>query len=230
MCKKDYMEIEGDDSSDEKAASDVETTDRPMPPAISIPEPPKPKTPRPKSPARSKTPPKAMSEGDHEEKLQVEGDGTVGEGSDGTPGSKKSRPRTVIKDDQLKVLHAAFTANHLPTKKEREDLVERTGLSMRVIQVWFQNKRSKERKMQKESGTLPSKEPGCKDENESSEAKPTNFDSEMQSMKTEDGCLDLSSKKEIPQNDHRSAIPEPDSTAPKPPESVEPMQVDSSTS
>lgn len=56
-----------------------------------------------------------------------------GEGGDG--GSKKSRPRTNIKEDQLKILHAAFVATPLPSKEEREELVMKTGLPMRVIQV-----------------------------------------------------------------------------------------------
>ncbi|ELU00130.1 hypothetical protein CAPTEDRAFT_97456 [Capitella teleta] len=145
MCKKDYMEIEGKCGKPSGRAPG-------SCPACG------PGTRPPGAPQDSE---------DDDATTQVssaEQDAPESNGGDGTPGSKKSRPRTVIKDDQLKVLHAAFTANHLPTKKEREDLVERTGLSMRVIQVWFQNKRSKERKMQKESGTIPSKDPANKDE------------------------------------------------------------------
>ena len=36
--------------------------------------------------------------------------------------------------------------NSKPNKAQREALVAETGLNLRVIQVWFQNKRSKERK------------------------------------------------------------------------------------
>ncbi|ELU00131.1 hypothetical protein CAPTEDRAFT_168913 [Capitella teleta] len=65
----------------------------------------------------------------------------------GGKGSKKRGPRTTIKAKQLEVLKSAFAATPKPTRHIREQLAKETGLPMRVIQVWFQNKRSKERRM-----------------------------------------------------------------------------------
>jgi LIM homeobox protein 1 len=63
------------------------------------------------------------------------------------PGGKRRGPRTTIKAKQLEVLKTAFNQTPKPTRHIREQLAKETGLSMRVIQVWFQNKRSKERRM-----------------------------------------------------------------------------------
>ncbi|XP_062589850.1 LIM/homeobox protein Lhx5-like [Saccostrea cucullata] len=62
-------------------------------------------------------------------------------------GAKRRGPRTTIKAKQLETLKAAFAATPKPTRHIREQLAQETGLNMRVIQVWFQNRRSKERRM-----------------------------------------------------------------------------------
>ncbi|CAF4143596.1 unnamed protein product [Rotaria sp. Silwood2] len=59
---------------------------------------------------------------------------------------EKKGARTTIKPQQLEVLCKAFESCSKPNKTQREQLVAETGLTLRVIQVWFQNKRSKERK------------------------------------------------------------------------------------
>ncbi|OWF41151.1 LIM/homeobox protein Lhx1 [Mizuhopecten yessoensis] len=64
-----------------------------------------------------------------------------------TAGAKRRGPRTTIKAKQLEVLKSAFNATPKPTRHIREQLAQETGLNMRVIQVWFQNRRSKERRM-----------------------------------------------------------------------------------
>lgn len=74
-------------------------------------------------------------------------DGTDPNGNHSGPGSKRRGPRTTIKAKQLEVLKAAFNATPKPTRHIREQLASETGLNMRVIQVWFQNRRSKERRM-----------------------------------------------------------------------------------
>ena len=61
---------------------------------------------------------------------------------------KRRGPRTTIKAKQLEVLRSVFSQNPKPTRAVREQLAADTGLSMRVIQVWFQNKRSKEKRLQ----------------------------------------------------------------------------------
>ncbi|KAH0549263.1 hypothetical protein KQX54_007453 [Cotesia glomerata] len=75
-------------------------------------------------------------------------DGGAGGGSgDGGAGSKRRGPRTTIKAKQLEILKTAFSATPKPTRHIREQLAKETSLPMRVIQVWFQNKRSKERRL-----------------------------------------------------------------------------------
>ncbi|XP_059479381.1 LIM/homeobox protein Lhx1 [Neocloeon triangulifer] len=66
---------------------------------------------------------------------------------DGAVGSKRRGPRTTIKAKQLEILKTAFSQTPKPTRHIREQLAKETGLPMRVIQVWFQNKRSKERRL-----------------------------------------------------------------------------------
>ncbi|CDW58759.1 LIM and Homeobox domain containing protein [Trichuris trichiura] len=65
----------------------------------------------------------------------------------GGGGAKRRGPRTTIKAKQLETLKAAFAATPKPTRHIREQLAQETGLNMRVIQVWFQNRRSKERRI-----------------------------------------------------------------------------------
>merc|ERR1712088_825603 len=67
-------------------------------------------------------------------------------------GTKRRGPRTTIKAKQLEILKLAFDQTPKPTRHIRETLAKDTGLPMRVIQVWFQNKRSKERRMKQLAG------------------------------------------------------------------------------
>jgi hypothetical protein len=60
---------------------------------------------------------------------------------------KRRGPRTNITAKQLELLKTVFAATPKPTRLMREQLAKETGLSMRVIQVWFQNKRSKEKRV-----------------------------------------------------------------------------------
>jgi hypothetical protein len=61
-------------------------------------------------------------------------------------GSKPARVRTVLNEKQLHTLRACYGANPRPDALMKEQLVEMTGLSPRVIRVWFQNKRCKDKK------------------------------------------------------------------------------------
>lgn len=62
---------------------------------------------------------------------------------------KKRGPKTTIKPHQLEVLKNCFDQNPKPTPKVFEELSKDTGLTKRVIQVWFQNKRSKRKRINK---------------------------------------------------------------------------------
>lgn len=59
---------------------------------------------------------------------------------------KQARVRTVLNEKQLGMLRACYNMNSRPDALVKEQLVEMTGLSSRVIRVWFQNKRCKDKK------------------------------------------------------------------------------------
>lgn len=59
---------------------------------------------------------------------------------------KKKRIRTSFKHQQLRIMKAHFQINQNPDSKDLKELSERTGLQKRVLQVWFQNSRAKQRK------------------------------------------------------------------------------------
>ena len=82
--------------------------------------------------------------------------GTSGNGGAGgvnlagkkTNDRKSARARTVLSEKQLNILKTCYSANPRPDALMKEQLVEMTALSPRVIRVWFQNKRCKDKKVQ----------------------------------------------------------------------------------
>lgn len=70
-----------------------------------------------------------------------------GPGGAGVPdGMGQRRYRTQMSSLQLKIMKACYEAYRTPTMQECEVLGEEIGLPKRVIQVWFQNARAKEKK------------------------------------------------------------------------------------
>jgi len=65
-----------------------------------------------------------------------------------TDGNTK-RPRTTITAKQLEVLRQNYLVGSKPSRHTREQIAAETGLDMRVVQVWFQNRRAKDKRMQK---------------------------------------------------------------------------------
>ena len=61
---------------------------------------------------------------------------------------KSARARTVLSEKQLNILKTCYSANPRPDALMKEQLVEMTALSPRVVRVWFQNKRCKDKKIQ----------------------------------------------------------------------------------
>jgi len=59
-----------------------------------------------------------------------------------SPSRKSRKKRTKITEEQLALLKLAYEENCIPDYGEREILAEKTGLSIRVVQVWFQNRRA----------------------------------------------------------------------------------------
>ncbi|KAK9511123.1 hypothetical protein O3M35_005744 [Rhynocoris fuscipes] len=62
------------------------------------------------------------------------------------------RPRTTITAKQLETLKMAYNNSPKPARHVREQLSQDTGLDMRVVQVWFQNRRAKEKRLKKDAG------------------------------------------------------------------------------
>jgi hypothetical protein len=61
------------------------------------------------------------------------------------------RPRTILNAVQRYDFREAFKQSPKPCRKVREHLASKTGLTVRVVQVWFQNERAKVKKMQEEA-------------------------------------------------------------------------------
>lgn len=76
---------------------------------------------------------------------------------------KTTRVRTVLNEKQLHTLRTCYASNPRPDAMMKEQLVEMTGLSPRVIRVWFQNKRCKDKKksiqMKQQQGSRPVSSP-----------------------------------------------------------------------
>ncbi|XP_026464323.1 LIM homeobox transcription factor 1-beta-like [Ctenocephalides felis] len=68
---------------------------------------------------------------------------------DGRRGPK--RPRTILTSAQRRQFKASFELSPKPCRKVREALAKETGLSVRVVQVWFQNQRAKMKKLQRKA-------------------------------------------------------------------------------
>lgn len=66
---------------------------------------------------------------------------------DGRRGPK--RPRTILTTSQRRAFKNSFDLSQKPCRKVREALAKETGLSVRIVQVWFQNQRAKLKKIQR---------------------------------------------------------------------------------
>ncbi|EGT46839.1 hypothetical protein CAEBREN_31083 [Caenorhabditis brenneri] len=77
-----------------------------------------------------------------------------GSGSDGkaSPDWRPLRSRSFLNDSQVAILQNHFKRNPFPSKYELSAVAEQIGVNKRVVQVWFQNTRAKERR----SNRLPS--------------------------------------------------------------------------
>ncbi|CAD7084539.1 unnamed protein product [Hermetia illucens] len=69
------------------------------------------------------------------------------ESKTGSEGERKVRVRTAITEEQQTVLKEHYAINSRPSRDEFRMIAIRLGLDPRVVQVWFQNNRSRERKL-----------------------------------------------------------------------------------
>lgn len=60
--------------------------------------------------------------------------------------TRTKRMRTSFKHHQLRTMKSYFALNQNPDAKDLKQLAQKTGLSKRVLQVWFQNARAKWRR------------------------------------------------------------------------------------
>ncbi|ROL43474.1 LIM homeobox transcription factor 1-alpha [Anabarilius grahami] len=83
-------------------------------------------------------------EDDDEDNIKTAGDSnTIGDLEHKRP----KRPRTILTTQQRRAFKASFEVSSKPCRKVRETLAAETGLSVRVVQVWFQNQRAKMKKL-----------------------------------------------------------------------------------
>ncbi|XP_058834405.1 LIM homeobox transcription factor 1-beta isoform X2 [Topomyia yanbarensis] len=98
---------------------------------------------------------------------------------DGRRGPK--RPRTILTSAQRRQFKASFDVSPKPCRKVREALAKDTGLSVRVVQVWFQNQRAKMKKISRKNKT---------GQNNSSDGDKNLSDKEEKSIKLESPSSD----------------------------------------
>ena len=65
---------------------------------------------------------------------------------------KKSRVRSLISDEQLTVLKSCYSVNQMPRREELMQIAEAIGHPYKVVKVWFQNSRAKDRREGKLTG------------------------------------------------------------------------------
>lgn len=68
---------------------------------------------------------------------------------------KKYRMRSLISEDQQSILKTRYRENPRPNKNELVLIATEVGLSKRVVQVWFQNMRARDRRRGKEVPYFP---------------------------------------------------------------------------
>uniref|UniRef100_A0AC34PXI2 Uncharacterized protein n=1 Tax=Panagrolaimus sp. JU765 TaxID=591449 RepID=A0AC34PXI2_9BILA len=110
----------------------------PPPPSTEVLLPPPPKPEPVKSRARNLTSSKSDSQDDDRESSPERSSNS----------QKTKRMRTSFKHHQLREMKRYFQLNHNPDAKDLKGLAQKTGLTKRVLQVWFQNARAKYRRSQ----------------------------------------------------------------------------------
>ncbi|XP_072050624.1 uncharacterized protein [Amphiura filiformis] len=67
---------------------------------------------------------------------------------------KRRRKRTIIGADQLSKLESLYKQEQWPNRERKEKLAKEIGMSTHFVNIWFQNKRSRMKKMAQEEAEL----------------------------------------------------------------------------
>ncbi|KAK8393829.1 hypothetical protein O3P69_006864 [Scylla paramamosain] len=81
------------------------------------------------------------------------------EGEETTCDGKKVRVRSHIGEEQLAILRARYAFNPKPKKEELQAIAENINFPVRVVQVWFQNARARDRREGRSITPIPSPYP-----------------------------------------------------------------------
>ncbi|KAK0395273.1 hypothetical protein QR680_001197 [Steinernema hermaphroditum] len=72
----------------------------------------------------------------------------------GTKEGEHKRIRLTYSEEQVEMLREAFDAEHYASREVKEELSERTGLSVTQVNKWFENRRKRERDERKARGEI----------------------------------------------------------------------------
>ncbi|XP_048193696.1 homeobox protein NOBOX [Perognathus longimembris pacificus] len=64
----------------------------------------------------------------------------------------RKKTRTLYRSDQLEELERVFQEDHYPDGDKRQEIAQTVGVTSQRIMVWFQNRRAKWRKVEKQNG------------------------------------------------------------------------------
>ena len=73
---------------------------------------------------------------------------------------RKVRVRTLISEEQLTVLKTYYQVNPRPKREELEKIAAKIGHPFKVVKVWFQNSRARDRREGKPVSFMPGGQPG----------------------------------------------------------------------